>query len=146
MQSEMTALMARTRTRTIFAGIDRMERLKGVPLKLLAFEAFLRAHGEHVGRVSLYQISLTAKERGADYETTRLQVRVRVRLEERGADCHPLPGPLPGPLGPPSAVAHLFYLTHMRCVWERGQLFCSHGLCRCSTWWTASTTSSGRGA
>ena len=77
-QLEITQLMRRTVDKVVFAGIDRMERLKGVPLKLLAFERFLEQHPEHVGKVTLYQISLTARERGADYEATRLQVQALV--------------------------------------------------------------------
>ena len=45
-QAGIAKLMQRSLNKTLFAGIDRMERLKGVPLKLLAFERFLVNHPE----------------------------------------------------------------------------------------------------
>ena len=72
-QSEISALTAATAGKTVFAGIDRLERLKGLPLKLLAFERFLQLHPEHVGRVTLRQLALAANERGADFVMCRAQ-------------------------------------------------------------------------
>jgi trehalose 6-phosphate synthase/phosphatase len=69
----VTSLAAATAGKTVFAGIDRLERLKGLPLKLLAFERFLQQHPEHVGRVTLRQLALAAVERGDDYVTCRAQ-------------------------------------------------------------------------
>jgi trehalose-phosphatase len=81
---EMGNLLKLTQGKTVFAGIDRLERLKGVPLKLLAYERFLATHPEHVGRVVLYQVGLTAGERGGDYEQTCHQVQHLVRrINER---------------------------------------------------------------
>ena len=67
--------MRKTKDKTVFAGIDRMERLKGVPLKLLAFERFLETHPDRAGKVVLYQISVAVRERGDDYMMTSTQVR-----------------------------------------------------------------------
>mmetsp|Transcript_27530 Transcript_27530/g.64255 ORF Transcript_27530/g.64255 Transcript_27530/m.64255 type:complete len:1210 (+) Transcript_27530:256-3885(+) len=77
-QRDINDLMRKTKDKTVFAGIDRMERLKGVPLKLLAFERFLEKNPTRAGNVVLYQISLAVRERGDDYSTTSAQVQALV--------------------------------------------------------------------
>jgi trehalose 6-phosphate synthase/phosphatase len=54
----------------IVAGIDSIERLKGLPLKLRAWEAFLERHPESVGRVVLVQLCIKDPSSGrpADLE------------------------------------------------------------------------------
>lgn len=37
-------------------GIDRLERIRGIPLKLLAFERFLQKYPEWRGKVVLMQV------------------------------------------------------------------------------------------
>jgi trehalose 6-phosphate synthase/phosphatase len=74
-QADMHKLMQRTLGKTVIAGLDRMEKLKGIPLKLLAFERFLEANEQLRNKVVLYEVCLSAKERGADYDETRQQVR-----------------------------------------------------------------------
>lgn len=44
------------RGRKVLMGIDRLERIRGLPLKLLAFEAFLKKYPQWVGKVVLYQV------------------------------------------------------------------------------------------
>jgi len=60
--------------KAIFCAIDRLESLKGIPLKLLALERFLRRCPEYVGKVVLIQIGISAHERGDDYLRTRNEV------------------------------------------------------------------------
>jgi len=74
-QNEIIDLTSKTFGKTVYVGIDKMERLKGLPLKLLAYEKLLNDHPELIGKIVLYQISLTALERGLDYELTRVQVQ-----------------------------------------------------------------------
>ena len=74
-QANIAQLMQTSKQKYMFAGVDRMERLKGVPLKLLAFERFLENHPEVASTVMLYEVSLTARERGTDYENTKQQVQ-----------------------------------------------------------------------
>ena len=73
-QTGIADLMRRSAKKFLVAGVDRMERLKGVPLKLLAFERFLEKHPDKAATVLLYEVSLAARERGADYENTKEQV------------------------------------------------------------------------
>lgn len=57
--------------KVIFAAIDRLESLKGIPLKLLGLERFLRRCPEWVGKIVLVQVGISAFERGGDYVKTR---------------------------------------------------------------------------
>jgi trehalose 6-phosphate synthase/phosphatase len=59
--------------KTIFCGIDRLESLKGIPLKLLGIERFLRRRPEWVGKLVLIQVGISAFERGEDYLRTKAE-------------------------------------------------------------------------
>eukprot|EP00429_Kryptoperidinium_foliaceum_P113938 CAMPEP_0176308644 /NCGR_PEP_ID=MMETSP0121_2-20121125/64655_1 /TAXON_ID=160619 /ORGANISM="Kryptoperidinium foliaceum, Strain CCMP 1326" /LENGTH=77 /DNA_ID=CAMNT_0017650493 /DNA_START=48 /DNA_END=278 /DNA_ORIENTATION=+ len=72
--AEANSIRSRFFGRTIFCAIDRLESLKGIPLKLLAVERFLRRCPEWVGKVVLIQIGISAHERGDDYKRTRNEV------------------------------------------------------------------------
>jgi trehalose 6-phosphate synthase/phosphatase len=58
----------------IFCAIDRLESLKGIPLKLLGVERFLNRCPEWVGKIVLVQVGISAFERGEDYVRTRTEV------------------------------------------------------------------------
>jgi glycosyltransferase involved in cell wall biosynthesis len=60
--------------KTIFCAVDRLESLKGIPLKLLGLERFLRRCPEWVGKLVLIQIGISAYERGDDYVKTKKEV------------------------------------------------------------------------
>jgi len=60
--------------RVIFCAIDRMESLKGIPLKMLGLERFLRRCPEWVGKIVLIQVGISAFERGDDYIKTKEEV------------------------------------------------------------------------
>lgn len=62
------------RGRVIFAAIDRMESLKGIPLKLIALERFIQRCPEWAGKIVLVQVGISAFERGDDYTKTRNEV------------------------------------------------------------------------
>jgi len=65
-----TSMRQRYQGKTIFCGIDRLESLKGIPLKLLGLERFLVRRPEWVGKIVLIQIGISAYERGDDYFLT----------------------------------------------------------------------------
>lgn len=73
-QEEIAALRAQHAGKTIFAAIDRLESLKGIPLKMLGLERFLLRCPEWVGRIVLIQIGVSAFERGDDYVKTRDEI------------------------------------------------------------------------
>lgn len=60
--------------KVIFAAIDRMESLKGIPLKLIALERFLQRCPEWAGKIVVVQVGISAFERGDDYTKTRNEV------------------------------------------------------------------------
>lgn len=64
--------------KVIFAAIDRLESLKGIPLKLIALERFLQRCPEWAGKIVLIQVGISAFERGDDYTTTRNEVLAMV--------------------------------------------------------------------
>lgn len=53
---EAAALRTKFQGRKVVLGIDRLERIRGIPLKLLAFERFLQKHPEWRGKVVLVQV------------------------------------------------------------------------------------------
>ena len=60
--------------KVIFCAIDRMESLKGIPLKMLGIERFLNRCPEWVGKIVLVQVGISAFERGDDYLRTKVEV------------------------------------------------------------------------
>jgi len=62
----------------IFCAIDRLESLKGIPLKMLGLERFLNRCPEWVGKVVLIQVGIQAFERGDDYVRTQNEVTALV--------------------------------------------------------------------
>jgi trehalose 6-phosphate synthase/phosphatase len=66
--------------RHICCGVDRLESLKGIPLKLLGLERFLLRCPEYVGKIVLVQVGISAHERGDDYIQTQKEV---TRLVEK---------------------------------------------------------------
>ena len=71
---EASSIRNRFHGKTIFCAIDRLESLKGIPLKLLGIELFLRRCPEWIGKIVLIQIGISAFERGDDYTRTKNEV------------------------------------------------------------------------
>ncbi len=76
---EAAMIRARHPGKTIFCSIDRLESLKGIPVKMLAMERFLKRCPEWVGKIVLIQVGITAWERGDDYIKTRNEVAQQVQ-------------------------------------------------------------------
>ena len=60
----------------ICCAIDRLESLKGIPLKLLGLERFLNRCPEWVGKITLIQIGIKAHERRDDFLRTESEVQM----------------------------------------------------------------------
>ncbi len=58
----------------LLVGIDRLDYTKGIPRRLLAFEALLRRHPELVGRVRLVQVAVPSREKVESYREYREEV------------------------------------------------------------------------
>lgn len=72
----------------VFLGIDRLERLKGIPLRLMALDEFLEENPQWLGKVVFPFIGISAGERGQDYRQTQHDVRVLInRLNEKYSHC-----------------------------------------------------------
>lgn len=68
----------------VVSGIDRLERLKGIPLKLLAIDEFMAENPRWRGKLLFSIIGVTAPERGIDYLQTLRDVTIMVaRLNEK---------------------------------------------------------------
>eukprot|EP00532_Pseudo-nitzschia_australis_P016448 CAMPEP_0168258054 /NCGR_PEP_ID=MMETSP0141_2-20121125/6877_1 /TAXON_ID=44445 /ORGANISM="Pseudo-nitzschia australis, Strain 10249 10 AB" /LENGTH=1339 /DNA_ID=CAMNT_0008195183 /DNA_START=177 /DNA_END=4197 /DNA_ORIENTATION=+ len=76
---EAAMIRARHPGKTLFCAIDRLESLKGIPLKLLAVERFLKRCPEWIGKIVLIQVGITAWERGDDYLKTQNEVTDQVQ-------------------------------------------------------------------
>jgi trehalose 6-phosphate synthase/phosphatase len=72
--------------RKIMLGVDRLDPIKGIPHKLLAFEKLLETHPEYIGEVVLVQIAVPS----------RLDVPLHKQLQER---LHSLAGRINGRFG-----------------------------------------------
>ena len=62
----------------VFAGIDRLERLKGIPLKLMAIDEFMAENLNWKGKIIFTLIGISASERGQDYVQTQHDVKILV--------------------------------------------------------------------
>ena len=72
--AEAQSIRNRFYGKTIFCAIDRLESLKGVPLKMLGIERFLKRCPEWIGKIVLIQVGISAYERGEDYTKTKNEV------------------------------------------------------------------------
>ncbi|CAM9124205.1 unnamed protein product, partial [Ectocarpus fasciculatus] len=62
----------------VIAGIDRLERIKGIPLKLAAIEMFAERCPEWREKVVFAIIGISAQERHSDYRETQKEVRFMI--------------------------------------------------------------------
>eukprot|EP00981_Chlorochromonas_danica_P005361 scaffold1084_cov250-Ochromonas_danica.AAC.12 len=82
--AEVKEWKERFANKIVVSGIDRLERLKGIPLRLMAIDQFLEENPQYVGKVVFAFIGISAGERGQDYRQTQHDVRVLVgRLNEK---------------------------------------------------------------
>jgi trehalose 6-phosphate synthase/phosphatase len=76
---QMRAWKERFGGRIVVAGIDRLERLKGIPLKLMAIDQFISDNPQWLGKIVFAMVGITAAERGADYRQTQHDVKIVVK-------------------------------------------------------------------
>ena len=60
--------------RKMVLGVDRLDYTKGIPERLAAFRAFLEAHPEWVGEVSLVQVSVPSRVNVTEYQELKSEV------------------------------------------------------------------------
>ena len=63
----------------VVGGTDRLERLKGIPLKLIAIDTFLSENPKWIGKICFSIVGITAAERGDDYKLTLRDVKIMTK-------------------------------------------------------------------
>ena len=70
-QSNIAKLLNRYAGRKIMLGVDRLDMVKGIPQKLLAYEKFLEEHPEWRDKVLLVQIAVPSRTDVPEYQKLR---------------------------------------------------------------------------
>jgi len=73
-QKEIASLTETFQGRKILLGVDRLDYIKGVPLKLLAFDTLLENHPEWVGKVIMIQLAIPTRSTVKEYKALRKEV------------------------------------------------------------------------
>jgi trehalose 6-phosphate synthase/phosphatase len=78
------------RGKQVIVGVDRLERIRGLPLKLLMYERMLEKYPIMQGKVVLLQFGILAGETGEDFLRTRKEVLFLVtRINKKFVYDHP---------------------------------------------------------
>mmetsp|Transcript_34157 Transcript_34157/g.96798 ORF Transcript_34157/g.96798 Transcript_34157/m.96798 type:complete len:1143 (+) Transcript_34157:655-4083(+) len=70
-KSSITELMQRYSGRKVMLGVDRLDMIKGIPQKLLAYEKFLEEHPDWRNKVLLVQIAVPTRTDVPEYQQLR---------------------------------------------------------------------------
>ena len=90
--------------RTLVLGVDRLDYIKGIDLKLLAFAEALRRHPEFIGQLSLLQVAVPSREDVEEYQNLKQQVEQLV-------------GKINGEFGKPGYSHPLYVQKHFLKSW-----------------------------
>ncbi|KAL6243337.1 hypothetical protein RBB50_009889 [Rhinocladiella similis] len=75
---ELTKLKTSFKGRKIILGVDRLDYIKGIPQKLMAFDRFLTEHPDWVGKVCLIQLAIPTRAEVDTYKKLREEVEALV--------------------------------------------------------------------
>ncbi|KAL7682925.1 putative glycosyl transferase, family 20, HAD-superfamily hydrolase, subfamily IIB, HAD superfamily [Plasmopara halstedii] len=75
----VVTLHQKYRDKKIFAGCDTIERLKGIPSKMLAFDGFLSRCPDFIGKVLLVQKGIHPRGRVMDYLQSKKEIELAVQ-------------------------------------------------------------------
>lgn len=73
-QKEIKQLRLTFADRKIILGVDRLDYIKGIPQKLIAFDTLLKDHPEWIGKAVLVQIAVPTRSDVEDYRCLRKEV------------------------------------------------------------------------
>ncbi|KIX06860.1 alpha,alpha-trehalose-phosphate synthase (UDP-forming) [Rhinocladiella mackenziei CBS 650.93] len=73
-QREIGKLEGEFRDQKILVGVDRLDYIKGISLKLKAFDRFLTDHPEWVGKVTMIQLAIPTRAEVVTYQKLREEV------------------------------------------------------------------------
>ena len=74
MSSRIQTIRSRIGDQQTILGVDRLDYIKGVPNKLLAFDLFLSQHSEFRGKVSLLQVAVPTRTDVEEYKNLKNMV------------------------------------------------------------------------
>ena len=77
-RNAVVALRQKYRDKKIFAGCDNVERLKGIPSKMLALDGFLSRCPDFVGKAVLVQKGIRRRGRVTDYLQSKKEIELAV--------------------------------------------------------------------
>ncbi|KIW20588.1 alpha,alpha-trehalose-phosphate synthase (UDP-forming) [Exophiala spinifera] len=77
-KGELTKLKHSFEGRKIILGVDRLDYIKGIPQKLMAFDRFLTEHPEWVSQVCLIQLAIPTRAEVDTYKELRKEVEALV--------------------------------------------------------------------
>ncbi|KNE72419.1 alpha,alpha-trehalose-phosphate synthase (UDP-forming) [Allomyces macrogynus ATCC 38327] len=73
-QDRLATLRSKFQGVKMIVGVDRLDYIKGVPLRLLAFEVFLSQHPEWIGKCVLVQVAVPSRTDVDEYQQLRSTV------------------------------------------------------------------------
>jgi trehalose 6-phosphate synthase/phosphatase len=73
-RERVVALRQQYRDKKLIVGCDTIERLKGIPLKMLAFDAFLTRCPDFIGKVVMIQKGIHRRGRAYDYLQSKKEI------------------------------------------------------------------------
>ncbi|KAJ3370441.1 Trehalose-6-P synthase/phosphatase complex synthase subunit [Allomyces arbusculus] len=73
-QERLATLRSKFQGVKMIVGVDRLDYIKGVPLRLLAFEVFLSRHPEWIGKCVLVQVAVPSRTDVDEYQQLRSTV------------------------------------------------------------------------
>lgn len=77
-QKEMKKFMSSISTEKLILSVDRLDYSKGIPQRLAGFEAFLEAHPEYQGKVSLILLVVPSREHVETYHKLKEELELLV--------------------------------------------------------------------
>eukprot|EP00644_Phytophthora_capsici_P006808 jgi/Phyca11/526207/estExt2_fgenesh1_pm.C_PHYCAscaffold_80058 len=78
-RESVVALRQKYQGKKIFAGCDTIERLKGIPSKMLAFDGFLSRCPDFIGKAVLVQKGIHRRGRVTDYLQSKKEIELAVQ-------------------------------------------------------------------
>lgn len=77
-QNRIKVLKKRYEDVKLLVSVDRLDYIKGIPLRLDAMETFMTQHPEYIGKVVLLQLLIPSREAVEGYRHLRQQIDERV--------------------------------------------------------------------
>ena len=70
-EDKLNLLKAKFKGKIVILGVDRLDYIKGIPNKLLAFKKFLENNPKYRGKVILFQVAIPSRTNVSEYQKLR---------------------------------------------------------------------------